>query len=108
MKMNKLQWASGRGDVYLNNVRLTDVANCDGIIDRVLRSNGVAIATDWDAPCTASATVSDDDVAAIRAAVVVRNAARVAIVTCKKCGCTNLRGAHFTTLAGQQICDDCV
>ena len=107
MKKSKLTWASGRGGVYINGASDANLSHCDGTIDTVLRSRGVGITNDWDAAFTASAMVSDDDIAAIRAAVAGSEQKTIQVVTCKRCGATNIRGARFTTLASQSICDDC-
>lgn len=91
----------------INGAADSQLSHCDGTINRILRARGVAIKNDWDAAFTAEAVVDDEDIAAIRTAAAARDSQTLQLKTCKRCGCTNLRGAMFTTLASQSICDDC-
>jgi hypothetical protein len=108
MKTNRIQWASGRGGVRINGTTDSQLSHCDGTIKKILDSRRVEIKNDWDAAFTAEAMVDAEDIVAIRTAVAALSAQTIPVRTCKKCGNTNLRGAMFTTLAGQSICDDCV
>lgn len=107
MKTNRIQWSSGRGSVHINGKTDYDLSCSDEIINTVLKSRNVSITTNWDAAFTASAMVSDDDIAAIRATVAGIEQKTIQVVTCKRCGATNISGARFTTLSSQSICDDC-